>query len=59
MDRQVPKQNIIEEYFGKKIKLQFEFCPKCTYFKSCYEDDGKPHYINPECLEDYYNGVYD
>lgn len=42
-----------------KVKLQFDFCPKCKYFKSCYITDGKPHYLSEDCLNEYNNGLYD
>lgn len=59
LDRPNPKQNIVAEYFGMKVKLQFDFCPKCKYFKSCYSTDGNPHYLSEECLRDYEDGIYD
>ncbi len=52
------KQNVPYTKDGVAIKLQFEFCPKCKYFDDCYNPTG-PHYLNQECIDDFYNGVYD
>lgn len=52
------KQNIIYNFKDNKIKIQFEFCPKCQYFKDCY-DGGFAHYLSPECIEDFENGKFD
>ena len=52
------KQNVIYVLNGDKIKLQFEFCPRCKLFNDCY-DGGFAHYISQECLDDFDNGVFD
>jgi len=51
------KQNIIYELQGNKIKLQFEFCPRCKLFKDCYSD-GFAHYISQECIDDFRNEIF-
>ena len=68
------KQNIkYKPFTGADLTLivQFDFCPKCKYFKSCYditelaqEYDGKPitvkgesRYISVDCGKDLKDGA--
>lgn len=67
------KQNVRYKPFkwaDLTLIIQFEFCPKCAYFKSCYDIaelaclyDGKPltikgecNYISASCGEDILEG---
>lgn len=45
------KQNVEAIYKGKKIIVQFDFCPNYEYYLGCYNENGIAHYISPECLE--------
>jgi hypothetical protein len=52
------KQNITYNLNGQKIKIQFDFCPRCKHFEVCY-DGAFAHYISPECIDDFESGKFD
>ena len=45
------KQNVVVEHQGRKIKVQFDHCPKCWYFDSCYKDGINGRFMDPDCLK--------
>jgi hypothetical protein len=46
------KQNVWTNYENKRIKVQFEHCTECAYYKTCYNEEGKgPNFLDPECVE--------
>ena len=33
-------------------KTMFDWCPKCEFYKDCYDKEGDgPYYLTPECGE--------
>lgn len=47
------EQNVVIESRGRKMKVQFNFCPECQYFEACYRDNNDaPYYIGPECFDE-------
>lgn len=50
------KQNITYNRNGYNFVMQFDFCPKCSYFCNCYQMDSRkegnsPNFINEECFD--------
>lgn len=48
------EQNLTIINKGKKLKIQFNFCPECRYFEDCYDNNSNnvPNYISPECFDE-------
>jgi hypothetical protein len=51
------KQNIPYTRNGYNFIMQFDFCPRCSYFRNCYQMDrikegNLPCFLNEECFDE-------
>lgn len=59
MANNLVKQNVMVKIPGLNgglaFKVQFEHCPSCKYFDSCYPDGRGPNYLDPDCATGHVN----
>lgn len=51
-EQKLMEQNVIVDSKWGRIKVQFEHCPSCPHFESCYDEGRGPNFITETCADE-------